>query len=125
MRRRISAKPARNEKPVRSFLFNIGFWLLSGFYVVMCAVLSLLPGRGAVQWGVRRYVKRMVQLMRLIGIRPEARGRHNLPQGPFIIAAKHTSIAFPRLASGRQGMIPGSTGRVPSQAVSGGRWETE
>jgi 1-acyl-sn-glycerol-3-phosphate acyltransferase len=76
---------------VRSFLFNIGFWLLSGFYVVMCAVLSLLPGRGAVQWGVRRYVKRMVQLMRLIGIRPEARGRHNIPQGPFIIAAKHSS----------------------------------
>jgi 1-acyl-sn-glycerol-3-phosphate acyltransferase len=72
-------------------LFNVGFWAISAVYVLMCALLSLLPGRGAVQWGVRRYVKRMVQMMRGVGIRPEARGRRNIPEGPFIIAAKHSS----------------------------------
>jgi len=77
---------------MRSLAFNILFWLISGLYVLMCAVLALVPGKGAVRWGVRRYVKRMVWLMRTVGgVKPEARGRERLPKGPFIIAAKHSS----------------------------------
>jgi 1-acyl-sn-glycerol-3-phosphate acyltransferase len=77
---------------MRSLVFNVLFWVVSTFYVLMCAVLALIPGQGLVRWGVRRYVKRMVQLMRTVGgIKPEARGRERLPDGPFIIAAKHSS----------------------------------
>jgi 1-acyl-sn-glycerol-3-phosphate acyltransferase len=44
-----------------------------------------------VRWAVRRYSRRMVQLMRLIGIRLEARGKERLPPAPFIVAPKHSS----------------------------------
>jgi 1-acyl-sn-glycerol-3-phosphate acyltransferase len=77
---------------MRSLAFNMLFWVVSTLYVFLCALLALLPGRGAVRWGVRRYAHRMVQLMRHVGgIKPEARGRERLPDGPFIIAAKHSS----------------------------------
>jgi 1-acyl-sn-glycerol-3-phosphate acyltransferase len=77
---------------MRSLVFNVLFWLVSTLYVLMCAVLAMLPGRAAVRWGVRRYVRRMVWLMRTVGgIKTEARGRERLPKGPFIIAAKHSS----------------------------------
>lgn len=77
---------------MRSFLFNVIFWVVSTLYVFLCALLAFLPGRKAVRWGVRLYARRMVQLMRVVaGIKPEARGRERLPDGPFIIAAKHSS----------------------------------
>ena len=77
---------------MRSLLFNIAYWVLSIVYVLMAAAVALLPGRGAVQWVVRRYVRRMVQAMRVLaGIKLEVRGREHLPEGAFIIAAKHQS----------------------------------
>lgn len=77
---------------MRSLAFNVLFWAVSALYLLMAAVLALLPGRGGVRWAVRRYVKRMVQLMRgVAGIKAEARGRERLPPAPFIIAAKHSS----------------------------------
>jgi 1-acyl-sn-glycerol-3-phosphate acyltransferase len=76
---------------LRSFLFNIGFWWISILYVLLAAVLALTPGHKGVRWAVRRYSKRMVQLMKLIGITPEARGRERLPPAPFIVAPKHSS----------------------------------
>jgi 1-acyl-sn-glycerol-3-phosphate acyltransferase len=76
---------------LRSFLFNIGFWWISILYVLLAAVLALTPGHGGVRWAVRRYSKRMVQLMKLIGIQPEARGKERLPPPPFIVAPKHSS----------------------------------
>ena len=76
---------------MRSFFFNIGFWVISTIYVLLAALLALTPGHKGVRWAVRRYSKRMVQLMKLIGIRPEARGRERLPPPPFIVAPKHSS----------------------------------
>jgi 1-acyl-sn-glycerol-3-phosphate acyltransferase len=77
---------------MRSLAFNILFWAVSALYVMMAAVLALLPGRAGVRWAVRRYVKRMVGLMRSVaGIKVEARGRERLPPAPFIIASKHSS----------------------------------
>jgi 1-acyl-sn-glycerol-3-phosphate acyltransferase len=76
---------------LRSFFFNIGFWVISTVYVVLAAILALTPGHKGVRWAVRRYSRRMVQLMKLIGIRPEARGRERLPPAPFIVAPKHSS----------------------------------
>ena len=79
------------ELHLRSLLFNLGFWIISLLYVFMCAVLALLPGAAPVRWGVKRYVTRMIQLMQISGIKPEARGREKLPPAPFIIAPKHSS----------------------------------
>ena len=76
---------------MRSFLFNIGFWWVSILYVLLAAIMALTPGHKGVRWAVRRYSRRMVQLMKLTGIQPEARGRERLPPPPFIIAPKHSS----------------------------------
>jgi 1-acyl-sn-glycerol-3-phosphate acyltransferase len=76
---------------MRSFFFNIGFWWVSTLYVLLAALLALTPGHKGVRWAVRRYSKRMVQLMKLTGIKPEARGRERLPPPPFIVAPKHSS----------------------------------
>lgn len=77
---------------MRSFAFNLAYWLLSIGYGLTAAFAALAPGRGATTWVIRRYVKRMVQAMRIFaGIRIEARGKDRLPAGAFIIASKHQS----------------------------------
>jgi len=76
---------------MRSFAFNIGFWWISILYVFLAAVLALTPGHHGVRWAVRRYSRRMVQLMKLCGIKPEARGKERLPPAPFIVAPKPSS----------------------------------
>ena len=77
---------------MRSLAFNVAYWILSIVYGLGAAFAALAPGRGATAWIIRRYVKRMVQAMRLLaGIRIEVRGRERLPTGAFIIASKHQS----------------------------------
>jgi 1-acyl-sn-glycerol-3-phosphate acyltransferase len=77
---------------IRSLAFAAAYWTLSIAYTLMAVVAALLPGRAATGWIIRRYVRRMVQAMRLLaGIRVEVRGRERLPAGAFIIAAKHQS----------------------------------
>jgi len=77
---------------MRSFLFNVAYWTLSIVYATAAAFAALSPGRQATGWIIRRYTRRMVQAMRLLaGIRLEVRGKERLPQGAFIIAAKHQS----------------------------------
>lgn len=77
---------------MRSFTFNIAYWVLSIGYGLTAAFAALTPGRGATTWVIRRYVKRMVQAMRVFaGITLEVRGRERLPTVSFIIASKHSS----------------------------------
>lgn len=77
---------------MRSFAFAVAYWLLSIAYTLAACVAALAPGRGPTGWIIRRYVKRMVQAMRLLaGIRIEVRGRERLPAGGFILASKHQS----------------------------------
>ena len=77
---------------MRSLAFNIAYWVLSVAYTLAAVVAALTPGRAATGWIIRRYVRRMVQAMRLLaGIRIEYRGEERLPAGAFIIAAKHQS----------------------------------
>ncbi|MBX9576234.1 MAG: 1-acyl-sn-glycerol-3-phosphate acyltransferase [Caulobacteraceae bacterium] len=77
---------------MRSLAFAAAYWSLSIAYTLMAVAAALLPGRAATGWIIRRYVRRMVQAMRVLaGIRVEARGRERLPDGAFIIAAKHQS----------------------------------
>lgn len=77
---------------MRSVLFEIAYWCLSVFYGLLTACLALLPGRAAMTWSLRRYTRRMLQAMRVFaGIKVDLRGRERLPDGAFIIAAKHHS----------------------------------
>ena len=77
---------------MRSFAFNVAYWILSIGYGLSAAFAASAPGRDATAWIIRRYVKRMVQAMRLLaGITIQVRGRERLPTGAFIIASKHQS----------------------------------
>lgn len=77
---------------MRSLAFNIAYWVLSIGYTLAAVIAALTPGRAATGWIIRRYVRRMVQAMRLLaGIRIRYRGEERLPSGAFIIAAKHQS----------------------------------
>lgn len=77
---------------MRNLAFAAAYWILSIGYTLAAIVAALLPGRGATGWIIRRYVRRMVQAMRMLaGIRIQVRGRERLPSGAFIIAAKHQS----------------------------------
>ncbi len=77
---------------MRSFTFAVAYWSLSITYGLAAAFAALAPGRNATAWIIRRYVRRLVQAMRIFaGIRIEVRGRDRLPTGAFIIASKHQS----------------------------------
>jgi len=77
---------------VRSLAFAVVYWALSLFYAVAAALLALIPGRAPMAWAIRLYTHRMLWAMRWIaGIKVELKGRERLPEGPFIIAAKHHS----------------------------------
>lgn len=77
---------------MRSFAFAVAYWTLSVVYTLAAVFAALAPGRHATGWIIRRYVKRMVQAMRVLaGIHIQYRGEDRLPEGAFIIASKHQS----------------------------------
>ncbi len=77
---------------MRSFLFAIAYWWLSAFYAIAAVIASALPGRAPTTGVIRFYSARMLWAMRAIaGIKVELRGQERLPDGAFIIGAKHHS----------------------------------
>jgi 1-acyl-sn-glycerol-3-phosphate acyltransferase len=78
---------------MRSFLFNMLYYVFSTVFVLVCAFLAFVPGRKALMFGLSTYTKTMMFLMRWVaGIKVEIRGRERVPKdGPSIIAAKHQS----------------------------------
>lgn len=77
---------------MRSFLFATSYWALSIVYVLISLPFLALPGRGPVRAVVKSYTRAMNAAMRHVaGIRKDVRGRVNLPEGAFVIAAKHQS----------------------------------
>lgn len=77
---------------MRRAAFTAAYWALSITYTLGAALAALSPGRAGVSWMVRRYTRRMVQAMDVIaGIRLDVRGKARLPDGAFILAAKHQS----------------------------------
>jgi 1-acyl-sn-glycerol-3-phosphate acyltransferase len=77
---------------MRSFAFAVVYWVLSVFYAIACAFAALAPGRGPLSWTLRLYTRRMLWAMHWIaGIRVDVAGKERLPQGAFILAAKHHS----------------------------------
>jgi 1-acyl-sn-glycerol-3-phosphate acyltransferase len=77
---------------LRSLLFACAYWVMSGFYALLAALVSILPGRKSLHGVIWFYTRRMLWAMRtLAGIRVDLRGQDRLPAGAFIIAAKHHS----------------------------------
>jgi len=77
---------------MRSFFFNIAFLLTTIIAAITCFLLSLIPGRAPLMWGLRLYTRSMVWHMRFIaGINVTVSGHENIPDGPVIIASKHQS----------------------------------
>jgi 1-acyl-sn-glycerol-3-phosphate acyltransferase len=76
---------------VRSFLFNLVFWLWTTLMVIAVLPLLLLPRRAML--AAARLWLRGVQgaLSLLVGLDYEARGRTRIPGGPVIFAVKHQS----------------------------------
>lgn len=77
---------------IRGILFTGVYYLLSIIYVLISLPFLAMPGRGPVTSIIRSYTRAMNIALHLVGgIKKEVRGRENLPDGPFIIAAKHAS----------------------------------
>ena len=84
----------KTPRPARlgSFIFNILFFLLTFLFALICAALSLLPGRRLFMKSVQTYTRTLVAMFEeFCGVDVEVRGRENLPEGACIIAAKHQS----------------------------------
>ncbi len=77
---------------LRSFLFQLYFWLWSAFTAIWMLALLPLPRRLNTA-ALSLWSNGLFFGMRwLAGIRIEVRGRENLPKGPAIVAAKHQSM---------------------------------
>jgi 1-acyl-sn-glycerol-3-phosphate acyltransferase len=77
---------------MRGLLFTVFYYLLSVIYVLISLPFLILPGHTPVRAIIKSYTRAMNLNMRLVaGIKKDVRGRENLPDGPYIIAAKHQS----------------------------------
>lgn len=77
---------------IRGVIFTGVYYILSAFYVLVAMLTLPLPGRAAVRFVIRSYTRAVRLALRIIaGVSVEYRGRSNLPEGPFIVAAKHQS----------------------------------
>jgi 1-acyl-sn-glycerol-3-phosphate acyltransferase len=77
---------------MRGTLFQIAYYGLSVFYILASLPFLAWPGHGPVRAIIKSYTRAMNWALRLIaGIRKEVRGRGRLPEGAFVIAAKHQS----------------------------------
>lgn len=78
---------------LRSFLFNIAFWVWTAA-IHLPGLVLLLPGvpRTWILVPGRVWAAGVMWLLRVItGVRSEIRGQENLPDGPCLIASKHQS----------------------------------
>lgn len=77
---------------MRATLFQIAYWVLSAGYVLVSLPFLAWPGHGPVRAIIRSYTRAMnLALHHIAGIRKEVRGRERLPEGAFVIGAKHQS----------------------------------
>lgn len=77
---------------MRGTLFQTAYWVLSVFYILVSLPFLAWPGHGPVRAIIRSYTRAMNLALRYIaGIRKEVRGRERLPEGAFVIGAKHQS----------------------------------
>ena len=77
---------------MRGTLFQIAYYGLSVFYILASLPFLAWPGHTPVRAIIKSYTRAMNWALRIIaGIRKEVRGRARLPEGAFVIAAKHQS----------------------------------
>jgi 1-acyl-sn-glycerol-3-phosphate acyltransferase len=76
---------------LRSFLFNLAFYVMSVLFTVIGSPLLLGPRSWAMA-GLEAHARTCIWLMRwIVGTRLKVRGRDKLPVGAALIAAKHQS----------------------------------
>lgn len=76
---------------VRSFVFNVAFYLVTALMMLLGIWLLAGPRSWAMQ-GLRLHGQLCVWLLRMIcGTRIEVRGRERIPQGACLVVAKHQS----------------------------------
>lgn len=77
---------------IRGLAFTGVYYVLSFFYVLVALPTLALPGRSATTFVIRSYTRAVRLALRFVaGIGLVVKGRENLPDGAFIIAAKHQS----------------------------------
>ncbi|WP_022721012.1 1-acyl-sn-glycerol-3-phosphate acyltransferase [Rhodopseudomonas sp. B29] len=77
---------------LRSLIFNVLFYLLLIFWLLVAIPTAVLPRRALIKvaklWG-----QNSIWLMRVVvGTKVEFRGLDKIPQGPLIVAPKHQSM---------------------------------
>lgn len=77
---------------IRSLIFNVLFYLLLVFWILVAIPTFVLPRRALIKvaklWG-----QTSIWLMRIVcGTKVEFRGLEKIPQGPLIVAPKHQSM---------------------------------
>jgi len=77
---------------LRGIIFTGVYYILSTITALIALPFVFFPGRGAVSWIIRTYTRSLNFSLRFIaGIKKEVRGKHHLPKGTYILAAKHSS----------------------------------
>ncbi len=77
---------------LRSFLFNLAFYLVLFVYLV-AAMPTLLMRRRALIWMVKSWSRANFWLLRVIcNIRMDIAGRTRIPHGAVLVASKHQSL---------------------------------
>lgn len=77
---------------IRSYLFTAAYWVLSILYVLASLPFLMLPGGAPVRFIIRSYTRAMRLALRVFaGLKTRAIGHEHLPDGAFIVAAKHQS----------------------------------
>ena len=77
---------------IRGYAFTGAYYVLSLVFVLITLPLLGLPGRAAVSWPIRQYCRSVRFALHWIGgVKVQIEGKENLPDGPYILAAKHQS----------------------------------
>src|SRR5215216_6718659 len=77
---------------VRSLIYNVLFYLLLVFWVIVGIPTYLMPRR-AIMNVARYWARSSIWLLRVVcNTRVEYRGLEKIPTGPLIVAAKHQSM---------------------------------
>lgn len=77
---------------LRSLVFNVLFYLLLAFWVIVGLPTYLMP-RSAILTISKNWARSSIWLMRVVcNTRVEYRGLEKIPNGPLIVASKHQSM---------------------------------
>src|ERR1700716_2040761 len=77
---------------LRSLIYNVLFYLLLAFWVIVGIPTFLMP-RSGIMTIARYWARSSIWLLRVIcNIKVEYRGLEKIPKGPLIVASKHQSM---------------------------------